>query len=186
MNVGTSLDQIGEALLVAKAQAGDGQAFRQLVDAYDRRLWYFVRRILDDDQRIADVVQEVWLNVFKSLPRLKSAQAFRVWLYRIAHDRAVSELRRIGREIPAEPLDQVEPPAIDNASNIVIAESAELIHQGLSQLTVEHRRVLTLLYLEDMTIADIAAVLGCRVGTVKSRLHYARSALARWIEEQNQ
>jgi RNA polymerase sigma-70 factor, ECF subfamily len=182
--VNKSLEQIEESLLVAKAQSGDGQAFRRLVDAYDRRLWYFVRRMMDDDQRVADLLQEVWLSVFKSLHRLSSPSAFRVWLYRIAHDRAVSELRRIGREIVAESVEDFDPPAAECEPALHISETAELIHRGLVRLSVDHRRVLTLLYLEEMSVAEIGEVLGCSIGTVKSRLHYARAALACWLKEQ--
>ena len=180
-----SLEQIDEALLVVKAQSGDGQAFRRLVEVYDQRLWYFVRRMLDDDHRVADVLQEVWLSVFRSLHRLSSPAAFRVWLYRIAHDRAVSELRRIGREIVVEPLGDYEPTATEREPNLLNSETAELVHRGLNQLSIDHRRVLTLLYLEQMSVAEIGDVLGCNIGTVKSRLHYARADLACWLKEQN-
>ncbi|MBL8817324.1 MAG: RNA polymerase sigma factor [Planctomyces sp.] len=180
-----TLERLEEQQLVIRAQSGDGLAFRQLVESYDRRLWYFVRRMLDDEQRVADVLQEVWLNVFRSLYRLGSPAAFRVWVYRIAHDRAISELRRTGREIPAEALGDHDLPAADSSDADMAEERAELVHKGLSQLAIEHRRVLTLLYLEQMSIQEISEVLGCNPGTVKSRLHYARKALADWLREQN-
>ncbi len=79
----------GEADTVDRARRGDGEAFRTLVEAYDRRLLYFVRRLLGDSEEAFDVVQQIWLHVHRHLCSLRTPRAFRVWLYRIAHDRAV-------------------------------------------------------------------------------------------------
>jgi RNA polymerase sigma-70 factor (ECF subfamily) len=175
--------QIEERLIVLLAQAGDREAFRSLVDLYDKRLLYFVRRILGDTDGALDVLQTVWLTVHRKLWKLQAATAFRVWLYRIAHDQAVTELRRKTKrpvlfdDVPAgQPLD---PAADDDAA----FENAELVHAALLDLSVDQRRVLTLRFLEDMPLEEIADVVGCGSGTVKSRLHYAKLALRRRIEE---
>src|SRR5688572_4471365 len=101
--------QLEEALLVLRAQQGDGQAFRALVELYDQRLLYFIRRVLDESDEAFDVLQEVWLQVHRNLRRLRSPRAFRVWLYRIAHDQTMSALRRSRRSVPLEkpPLEEV-------------------------------------------------------------------------------
>ena len=83
------LNPMHERLLVSRAQRGDSAAFRFLVKAYDMRLTYFVRRFVFDEHRVADLLQEVWLDVFRGLSRLKSHAAFRCWIYQIAHDKAV-------------------------------------------------------------------------------------------------
>src|SRR5262245_1011408 len=88
------LQPLRERLTVLCAQQGDREAFSRLVDWYDRRLLYFIRRILGDTDGALDVLQSVWLDVFRQLARLNVPDAFRVWLYRIAHDRAITELRR--------------------------------------------------------------------------------------------
>ena len=175
--------QLKEALLVLRAQQGDGQAFRSLVELYDQRLLYFIRRVLDESEEAFDVLQEVWLNVHRNLRRLRSPRAFRVWLYRIAHDQTMSALRRSRRSVPLEEPPLAEVPDVNLPA--AIYESADLVHTALKSLSVEHRRVLTLRFLEDMSIEDIADVLQCSAGTVKSRLHYAKAALGRWIEESN-
>lgn len=178
-----NLAQIQERLTVLLAQQGNREAFEKLIDLYDRRLLYFVRRILGDNDGALDVLQSVWLTVHRKLRRLATPEAFRVWLYRIAHDQAVTELRRKSKRPVL--LDEVETwhakdePAVDDAE----FDNAELVHVGLQGLTVDHRRVLTLKFLEDMTIEEIAEVVGCNVGTVKSRLHYAKAALRSRIEE---
>lgn len=172
-----------ERLTVLLAQQGDREAFGLLVDLYDKRLLYFVRRILGECDGALDVLQLVWLTVHRKLWKLQSAAAFRVWIYRIAHDHAVTELRRKSKrpiqfdEIPA---NQPAGPANENDSAF---DNAELVHAALLDLTVDHRRVLTLRFLEDMPIEEIAEVVGCNPGTVKSRLHYAKAALRRRIEE---
>src|SRR5262245_66154788 len=92
----SSTDQ--ERLWVRAAQSGDTDAFRRLVDIYDRRLLYFVLRFLPDAHQALDVLQDVWLVVLRRLPGLRAPEAFRVWLYQIAHDKVVSLLRRQRRE----------------------------------------------------------------------------------------
>jgi RNA polymerase sigma-70 factor (ECF subfamily) len=177
------LDRIEERLTVLLAQQGDLDAFGRLVDRYDNRLNYFVRRILGETDGALDLLQSVWLIVHRRLRRLQSPDAFRVWLYRIAHDQAVTELRRKTRRsvlfegtAVCHPLDVA---SVDDST----FENAELVHVALRDLTVDHRRVLTLRFLEDMSIEEIAEVVGCGLGTVKSRLHYAKLALRRRIEE---
>jgi RNA polymerase sigma-70 factor (ECF subfamily) len=174
-------EQTEEAMLVLLAQQGDGQAFRTLVEAYDRRLLYFVRRIFDEAEEAFDILQEVWLRVHRNLRKLKSPRAFRVWLYRIAHDQAISALRRHHRLVPLEHVPAEE--MVDEEGSEVVMDSAEIVHAALKTLSMDHRRVLVLRFLEDMSIEEIAEVLDCSLGTVKSRLHYAKAALGRWLEE---
>lgn len=183
MRPSDNLVQLQERLTVLLAQQGNGDAFSRLVEQYDRRLLYFVCRILGDNEGALDVLQMVWMTVYRKLKRLTSPDAFRVWLYRIAHDQAVTELRRKSRQPVL--MDEVELLQSTNDATIdeVGFDNAELVHVGLQGLSVDHRRVLTLMFLEEMTIEEIAAVVGCQAGTVKSRLHYAKAALRRRIEE---
>ncbi len=175
-----SPQQAEETTLVLLAQQGDGNAFRALVERYDRRLLYFIRRMLNESEDAFDVLQGVWLHVHRNLRRLQSPRAFRVWLYRIAHDQSISALRSNRQWVDLESLPE------DELTNGEVPESAfdaaDLVHSALRLLSVDQRRVLTLHFLEDMSIDDIARVLGCSPGTVKSRLHYARAALRRHIE----
>lgn len=183
MPVLDQLQQIQERLTILLAQQGNRESLSKLVDFYDPRLLYFVRRILGETDGALDVLQSVWLIVHRKLGKLKSPDAFRVWLYRIAHDQAVSELRKKSkRPLSIEDLETMQP-ATDARSDDSEFENAELVHLALQGLSVDHRRVLTLRFLEDMTIEEIAEVIGCSPGTVKSRLHYAKSALRRRIEE---
>ncbi len=183
MSATDALQQIQERLMVLCAQEGNRDAFSRLVDLYDRRLLYFVRRILGETDGALDVLQSVWLNVHRKLGKLRAPDAFRVWLYRIAHDEAISELRRKTRRPML--FDDVETIQIADETSIDVAafDNAELVHVALQDLSVDHRGVLTLRFLEDMSIEEIADVIGLSSGTVKSRLHYAKLALRRRIEE---
>lgn len=171
-----------ERLTVVLAQQGDGTAFRSLVERYDRRLLYFLRRILGDSEECFDALQSVWLSVHRSLRKLAAPEAFRVWVYRIAHAEAVSHLRKRTRDPLADEGSALTETA-ESPTQDPHLDNAELVHAALDALSIDHRRVLTLHYLEEMGIDDIAAVLECPPGTVKSRLHYAKHALRRRIEE---
>lgn len=168
---------------VLRAQRGDRAAFSQLVNAYDRRLLYFVRRIVGEYETAFDVLQTVWLTVHRKLRGLKSAHAFRVWLYRITHDAAVTELRKQTRRALVIEELALEADQADEGDAGSEFDNAELVHVGLQRLSVDHRRILTLRFLEDMNVQEIAEVLRCNEGTVKSRLYHARCALRRALEE---
>jgi RNA polymerase sigma-70 factor (ECF subfamily) len=170
-----SADRLSERVLVMRCQAGDGAAFEQLVVGFSPRLRYFLRRILGESQCIEDVLQDVWLQVFRGLPRLVDAAAFRTWLYRIARDRAYREFRR--RPPPVQLQEDSDVALGPDGSNDIAAESIEQVHVALKQLAQEHREVLVLRFLEGMSYEDIAEVIGCPLGTVRSRIHYAKLAL---------
>jgi RNA polymerase sigma-70 factor (ECF subfamily) len=173
--------QSEEAALVLRAQEGDSEAFRTLVESYDRRLLYYIRRVLGEAEEAFDVLQDVWLCAHRNLRKLRSPRAFRVWLYRIAHDQTISALRRSSREMPLEelPLDKVP----DIGAPDLKLDAADVVHAALRALSLDHRRVLTLHFLEDMSVEEVAEVLATNAGTVKSRLHYAKAAMRRWMEE---
>ena len=178
------LEPLDERLAVLLARQGDREALSRLIDAYDKRLLYFIRRILGDSDRSLDVLQSVWLIVHRQLRHLDSVDAFRVWLYRIAHNQAVSEVRKASRgPVFVEQIDAVPEANVADVDESEF-ENAELVHAALERLSIDHRRVLTLRFLEEMTIEEIAEVISCPAGTVKSRLHYAKDALRREIEEQ--
>jgi len=174
--------RLAEHGLVQRAQAGDRPAFRELVQLYQRRLTYYVHRMTGDAEQSRDILQEIWIEVFRRLAGLRSPAAFRVWLYRLAHHRAVKHLRRKGIEARAQETIAHTVESVDN--ELELLENAELVHYALGQLSLEHREVLTLRFLEDLSIQDIAEVVGCSEGTAKSRLHYAKAAMRTIIERE--
>ena len=181
MNVDDA-QRLGECLIVLRAQAGDQAAFHELVDLYERRLMYYVRRLVRTQHECQDVLQETWLLVFRSLARLNSPRAFRVWLYRIAYRTTMTHTRRRADE--ALPDDRSAGEGnVDSWNELQLLEDAELVHNALKRLSAAHREVLTLRFLEEMDVKDIAEVVGCSEGTAKSRLHYAKLASRCVLEE---
>jgi RNA polymerase sigma-70 factor (ECF subfamily) len=174
--------EMSESVLVVLAQHRDLDAFHELVRRFQARLTYYVRRLMGRTHEVDDVVQELWIVVHRRLATLQSTEAFRVWLFKIAHDVAVSYLRRVVRE--PEPMSDEVPfsAAVDSWNEFEAMENAELVHRTLEGLSREHREVLTLRFLEQLELSEIAEIVGCTTGTVKSRLYYAKTALRKQIE----
>jgi RNA polymerase sigma-70 factor (ECF subfamily) len=165
-------------VVVLRCQAGDESAFAELVERCAPRLRYYLRKMLGNAHAAEDALQEVWLDVFRGLARLSDAGAFTAWVYRIARDRAFRTVRRRRNHVP---LTEAEEPAEDDPDDFSAAD-AEAIHLALDGLPAEQREVLVLRFLEGMSYEDIARVAGCELGTVRSRLHYAKRALRRALE----
>jgi RNA polymerase sigma-70 factor, ECF subfamily len=174
-------DKIGEQLLVLRSQSGDPTAFADLVDRFSPRLRYFLCKLLGDQDAVDDALQEVWLDVFQGLPRLAAPGAFRAWLFRIAHDRACRTLRKRPPDVPLSDESQL---AGCPDEPTFYPDEAILIHAALDRLTPEHREVLVLRFLEDLSYEEIAGVVGCPLGTVRSRLHHARKTLRTLLDKE--
>ncbi len=170
------------ALLVMRAAKRDEQAFTQLIDLFDRRLLYFVRRMIPDPNSVLDIVQETWIYVYRSLPQLREPQAFQSWMFRIArgfivkHHRTTGVLAQIAWDA-----DVVDDHAEEERFT---AEQAAGVHLALGRLSMAHREILLLRFLEDFSMEEIAATLDIAVGSAKSRLHHAKLALKRILEQQ--
>ena len=174
-----SLDRIYERVLVVRCQAGDEVAFEELVGRYAPRLRYFLRKLLGNADTAEDCLQEVWLDAFRGLPRLVDPLALRAWLYRIARDRAFAVLRRSGRT--EKSLGETDVPDAATEEPQVTVEDAAEIHAALDKLPTEQREALVLRFLEEMSYEEIAIATGQPLGTVRSRIHYGKQALARLL-----
>jgi RNA polymerase sigma-70 factor (ECF subfamily) len=122
-----------------------------------------------------DVLQDTWLKAFRGIHKLKDPGALRPWLYSIVHGIAVDRIRKNSRREAVEQSQyhdfvEAEEPSFAN-------EDAAEIHQALSEISFSHREVLVLHFLEELSVAEIAEVVGCSEGTVKSRMHYAKRAM---------
>lgn len=163
-------------LMVLRCQAGDERAFVQLHEQFGGRTLRYLRGVLGDSAD--DVQQEVWLTVFRRIRDLNAPGTFRTWLFRITRHRAIDELRRTKRDrelfVPVpETLehDQGEP-----AVDLEMIDTAAL-EAALRDLPAPQREVLILRFQNDLSYREIALVLGCAIGTVRSRLHYAKQSL---------
>ena len=177
------VDRLREQFLVRQFQRGNTDAFLVLVRRYERRLLFFLRRFERDPERALDAIQEVWLTAWKTRGSLGSPGAFRVWIYRIAHGKVIDGIRSEMRRRHFEQERHGTGATVATRAGASL-EAAELVHFALSRISPEHREVLTLRFLEEMTIEEIAEAIDCPVGTVKSRLHYASREIQSVIEEQ--
>jgi RNA polymerase sigma-70 factor (ECF subfamily) len=174
-------DWLYERLLVLRCQAGDQAAFAALVNRYQPRLRYYVKKMLCGLREPDDVLQEIWLDVFRAISRLLDPDAFRAWLYQVARTRTIKEFRK--RRLTFESLEPNEPVDAEQAAEIFGVEDVKSVHTALDSLGAAHREVLVLRYIEGMSYEEIARIVKCEIGTVRSRLHYAKRGLRSEIEK---
>ena len=173
-----------EQLLLLRCQAGDDAAFTEIVERYSPRLHYYLRKMVGHSASVDDVLQEVWLGVLRGLPKLTDTSAFPAWIYRVARNHSAIAWRKHDQEsrIVAEFETRVE----TEEDSDFDAEDAARVHAALDELAQEHREVLVLRFLEDMSYDDMAQATGCHIGTIRSRLHYAKRALRRALTIKSQ
>ena len=169
-----------QQFLLLRCQMGDKDALAELIERYERPLRYFINRLLDDSELTEDIFQDTWLTVIKRIHGLREIDAFPAWLYRIARNKVYQQLRKKRYVSELDENIAIE----DNAGEEVFsAEDAAKVHKSLKELPPEYREVLMLRFLEQMSYEQIAQVLDCKLGTVRSRLHYAKIALKKELEK---
>jgi RNA polymerase sigma-70 factor (ECF subfamily) len=174
-------DAIAQELLVLRWRRGDRSAIDEIFARWNPKLLFYVRRLADDEQAAMDVLQQTWMQVVRRLSTLKEPQRLNAWLYTIARNAAMAHHRN-GRHVGTSEL-LIDVPADEP---LLPLEDVEAVHAALPKLSHEHREVLTLFFLQDLTLDQIAQVLGAPRGTVKSRLHYAKHAMRKIMTDQEQ
>jgi RNA polymerase sigma-70 factor (ECF subfamily) len=180
----------GEVDLVARASRGDAEAFDRLVAARVGSSFRLARAIVGDTGDAEDVTQEAFVAAWRGLPRLRDPERFDAWFGRILVNAARMSVRRRGsaRLLPFVLRDADDDPAggeqglSDPALDGVVASDA--LQRSIDRLSIEQRTILALHHLEERPVADVAAMLGIPVGTAKWRLHAARAALERAMEQE--
>jgi len=166
--------------LVLRCQSGESGAFEDLIAVMERPLLYYAMSLTGNQDSALEVMQDVWLKVFRGIRKLKDPGSLRPWLYSITHGVAVDRIRR---NYSREQAEQTHIEDFNESEEPSFAEeNADDVHRALSRLGVKHREVLVLHFLEDLSLAGIAEVIGCSEGTVKSRIHYAKKAMKEVLE----
>jgi RNA polymerase sigma-70 factor (ECF subfamily) len=161
--------------LALRCQAGDSRAFEDLVAVMERPLLYYATSLTGDKDSGLDVLQDVWIRVFRRIGQLKDPGSLKAWLYSITHGIAVDRIRRNSSR---ERTEAAELEGFDEADEPSFAEEdAAAVHQALNEIGLKHREVLVLYFFEELSMVEIAAIIGCSEGTVKSRIHYAKRAM---------
>jgi RNA polymerase sigma-70 factor (ECF subfamily) len=168
-----------DELLVVRCQLGERSAFDELAERWHPPLWNYVRRLAGEDEAAKDVAQDVWLRVLRGIGRLRDGSRLRPWLFGIARRALMDRLRHQYAAPPGADMDVADlahEQAVDP-----LEEKIALMEQELARLPVIEREALTLFYLRELSLSDVAEVLDVPVGTVKSRLFRARQLLRRGL-----
>lgn len=178
-------DLASETALVERCRRQDAEAFAKIVDAYQHRVYGFLRRMVGDPDDAADLAQDVFVRAYQAFERFDGRSSLRTWLFRIAHNLCVDRARRIDRSPQETRIEAAEedqplefPDARWNPERVVINEELDVVIEGaLNSMSEKLKSVLLLHDKEDMAYEEIGNTLGLPVGTVKSRLFLARAHL---------
>lgn len=190
------VEKMDDHSLLAATLTGDETAFQELVRRYRNQITNYVYRMLNDYDRAADLAQETFVRVYTNAERYQATYSFSTYIYRIAHNLAISELRQRKRrrlipfpsffsdkdseEIEIEIEDKKQVMADDS---MIADERRDAVRRAISSLPEKYRAALVLCDIEEKSYEEIAAVLDLPVGTVKSRINRARNLLKEKLRE---
>jgi len=175
--------------LVERAQRGDKHAFELLVSKYQRKLARLLSRFIRDSTEVEDVTQEAFIKAYRALPTFRGDSAFYTWLYRIGINTAKNYLVAMGRRAPTTTdIDSEDAEGFEDGEHLrdlntpenqmMSRQVAETVNQTLEELPEELRTAITLREIEGLSYEDIANIMNCPIGTVRSRIFRAREAIA--------
>ncbi len=180
--------------LVQRVQAGDVRAFDQLITKYRERLHAIVYNLTANREDASDLTQEAFIKAFRSIRLFKGESSFFTWLYRIAINTSLTHLKRsrMRRYFSFETLDEelaqseilealTDQTHSDKPS--LIKELQEKLNEALQRLSPNHRTVVVLFEIEGLSHQEIATIMECSEGTVRSRLHYAKQQLQAYLQD---
>ena len=178
--------------LVERAQRGDKRAFELLVVKYQRKLGRLLSRMVRDPGEVEDVTQEAFIKAYRALPNFRGESAFYTWLYRIAINTAKNYLVSMGRRAPTTTgFDHEEAESFDDAealrdtatpeNELLGREVADTVNRAVATLPEDLRTAITLREIEGLSYEEIAGVMNCPIGTVRSRIFRAREAIAQQL-----
>jgi RNA polymerase sigma-70 factor (ECF subfamily) len=187
---------VSETDLVKRCQAGDTEAFDQLVTRYRTRIFAMIYNMVHNEQDAWDLAQDSFVKAWKSIRRFRGRSSFYTWIYRIVMNVTIDWLRKkqvkgVGAEFDAaiqakqiDPASRTAPKADALPYEIMQrSETRTRIDNAISQLSPEHRAVILMKEIEEMQYHEIAETLGCSIGTVMSRLFYARKKLQNLLRD---
>jgi len=178
--------------LVERAQKGDTRAFDLLVKKYQHKILGLISRYVQDHSEVQDVAQEAFIKAYRALGSFRAESAFYTWMYRIAINTAKNYLVSRGRRPPGSDLDISDAELVDQSGRLSDIESPEAaiardqleaaVFKAIEQLPDDLRTAITLREFDGLSYEDIATIMECPVGTVRSRIFRAREAVDKHIE----
>ncbi len=186
------LDADADALLVERVKLGDTRAFEMLVVKYQRRIERLISRMVRDTDLVQDIAQETFIRVYRAIPQFRGDSAFYTWLYRIAVNTAKKMLMDMKRDPlvlesathigdEGEETSRAESELTDGETPEAILASKEIaaaVNAAVEALSEELRQAITLREIEGLSYEEIAELMNCPIGTVRSRIYRAREAIA--------
>ena len=186
--------EVTDKQLVARVQKGDSRAFDMLVLKYQHKIFSLIGRYVNDADEVQDVAQEAFIKAYRALPRFRGERAFYTWLYRIAINTAKNYLVARSRRPPGTDVDIADAEQyeaggalrdIENPENALYgAELKAVVEAAINELPDDLRTAVTLREFDGLSYEDIADVMDCPVGTVRSRIFRAREAIDKQVREQ--
>ncbi|WP_290787284.1 RNA polymerase sigma factor RpoE [Halomonas sp.] len=178
--------------LVERAQQGDNRAFDLLVKKYQHKIIGLIGRYVHDHSEVQDVAQEAFIKAYRALGKFRAESAFYTWMYRIAINTAKNHLVSRGRRPPGSDLDISDAEIVDHSGRLADSETPEAamardqleaaVFEAIDNLPDDLRTAITLRELEGLSYEDIANIMHCPVGTVRSRIFRAREAVDQHIQ----
>jgi len=180
--------------LVVRVQAGDNRAFDLLVLKYQHRIFGLISRYVKDSSEVQDVAQEAFIKAYRALPNFRGDSAFYTWLYRIAINTAKNYLVSRGRRPPDRDVEVEDAEYFDSGSALRDMENPEnslmgdelkrVVDDAIRDLPDDLRSAVTLREFDGLSYEDIAEIMDCPVGTVRSRIFRARDAIDKLVQAQ--
>lgn len=186
------MDKNADSMLVKRVQQGDKRAFDLLVMKYQHKILGLVSRYIKDRAEIEDVTQEAFIKAYRALPRFRGDSAFYTWLYRIAINTAKNYLVAQSRRPPGSDIDVADAEYLSSGSELQDIETPEnnlfrdelkaTVERAISTLPEDLKTAVTLREYDGLSYEEIADIMDCPVGTVRSRIFRAREAIDKQVE----
>ena len=166
-----------EVALIQRCQEGRQEAFRELVDRYQRRVYWIAHHMVGNYETAREIAQEAFIRVFRNLGRFDVRRNFYTWLYQITVNLSIDHLRKAshGRSVDLDVAGSIPDPDLQDPSAAgEQAETRQRVHQALDRLPAKYKAVLTLRDIQGFSCEEISEIVGCTNATVRWRLHRAR------------
>jgi RNA polymerase sigma-70 factor (ECF subfamily) len=177
-----------EAELISRCQQGDQEALKQIFDLYNKKVYRIAYGVLRRREEALDIVQEVFIKLFRSIKNFKGESRLSTYLYRMAVNTAIDHVRKAGKHVFSslegeEGFQPAEEPERRPDQIFLYKELEGKVNEALGKIPVDQRMALVLREVEGLSYQEIAESMGCSIGTVMSRLHYGRKRMQELLKD---